>query len=82
VVDEIEQACHGGELNVPMSRGDISRGDIQAQLGEIIAGLKPGRQSPQDITVFDSTGLAIQDIAAGAAVYRKALQVGAGKVLQ
>ena len=82
VVDEIEQACHGGELNVPVRRGEISRGDIEAQLGQIIAGAKQGRKSPQDITVFDSTGLAIQDIAAGAAVYQKALQAGAGKVLQ
>jgi len=82
IVDEIEQACHGGELNVPVSRGEITRQDIQAQLGEIIVGRKKGRETPQDVTVFDSTGLAIQDIAAGALVYRKALQAGAGKVLE
>lgn len=81
VVDDIEQASHAGELNVPISRGEIRREDIQAQLGEIVAGLKTGRRAPEDITVFDSTGLAIQDIAAGALVYRKALQTGAGKQL-
>ena len=81
VVDEIEQSSHAGELNVPISRGEIRREDIHAQLGEVIMGLKAGRQNLEDITVFDSTGLAIQDIAAGALVYRKALEAGAGKEL-
>ena len=47
VVDEIEQSSQAGELNVPISRGEIRRKDIRAQLGEVIMGLKAGRQSPR-----------------------------------
>lgn len=78
VVDDWEQAAHSGEINVPISRGILSREDVWAELGEIVAGTKPGRTSREEITVFDSTGLAIQDAAAAEIVYRKALtkQVG------
>ena len=78
VVDDYEQAMHSGEINVPISRGILSKEDIYAELGEVVAGLKPGRTSPDEITVFDSTGLAIQDVAAAWLVYRKALERGVG----
>jgi ornithine cyclodeaminase/alanine dehydrogenase-like protein (mu-crystallin family) len=65
-VDNWEQASHGGEINVAVSRGLMRRGDIYAELGEIVVGRKPGRQDPHDVTVFDSTGLAIQDAACAA----------------
>jgi alanine dehydrogenase len=71
VVDNWEQASHGGEINVAVSRGLMRRGDIYAELGEIVIGRKPGRQDPHDVTVFDSTGLAIQDVACAAHVYRR-----------
>ncbi|HKM75348.1 MAG TPA: ornithine cyclodeaminase family protein [Candidatus Bathyarchaeia archaeon] len=51
---------------------------IYAELGEIIAGMKPGRTSPDEITVMDSTGLGIQDVAAGLAAYRLAKDKGIG----
>lgn len=76
VVDDYEQACHYGELNVPVSKGIFKREQIHAELGEIIVGRKAGRTSDDEITVFDSTGLAIQDLAAAALVYRKARKVG------
>jgi len=79
VVDDIEQAIHGGEVNVALSKGDIARGDIYADLGEIITKKKPGRTSPKEITVFDSTGLAIQDIATDWIVYKKAKKLGKGR---
>jgi alanine dehydrogenase len=79
VVDDVEQAIHGGEVNVPLSKGLISRGDIYADLGEIVTGKKPGRTSRDEITVFDSTGLAIQDIATDWFVYRKAKRLGKGR---
>ncbi|MGC8816729.1 MAG: alanine dehydrogenase [Candidatus Hadarchaeum sp.] len=79
VVDDIEQAIHGGEVNVPLAKGLISRGDIYADLGEIVTKKKPGRTSHDEITVFDSTGLAIQDIATDWYVYRKAKRLGKGK---
>ncbi|MCX8183924.1 MAG: alanine dehydrogenase [Crenarchaeota archaeon] len=76
VVDDYEQACHYGELNVPVSKGIFKPEQIHAELGEIIAGRKPGRTSDDEITVFDSTGLAIQDLAAAALAYRKARELG------
>jgi alanine dehydrogenase len=73
VVDEPEQSLHGGELNVPVSQGFLSEHDIAATLGDVIRGAKPGRTSAEEITVFDSTGLAIQDIALASALYERAL---------
>ena len=72
VVDDFEQACHSGEVNVPLTKGIISKEDIYAELGEIIVGKKPGRLSDDEITIFDSTGLAIQDLATATLVYKKA----------
>ncbi len=78
VVDDIEQAVHGGEINVAISKGVIKPEDVYATLGEVIAGLKPGRERDDEITVFDSTGLAIQDIAVADVVYRKAKEMNVG----
>ncbi len=72
VVDDSAQACHSGEVNVPLSCGAISESNIYGALGDIIAGKIPGRQNDDEITVFDSTGLAIQDIACAKLVYEKA----------
>jgi len=77
VVDDYEQAIHGGEINVAISKGVIKREDIYATLGEIITGVKKGREG-NEITVFDSTGLAIQDIATASVVFEKAVKMGAG----
>jgi alanine dehydrogenase len=71
VVDHWEQASHGGEINVPVAQGLIRREDIWADIGEVVCGKKKGRQSQEEITVFDSTGLAIQDVACAAHVFRK-----------
>ncbi|MGB9842680.1 MAG: alanine dehydrogenase [Candidatus Bathyarchaeales archaeon] len=78
VVDDWEQAAHSGEINVPIAKGILAKKDVWAELGEIVAGAKPGRTSKEEITVFDSTGLAIQDAATAELVYRKALakQIG------
>jgi alanine dehydrogenase len=78
VVDEPEQSLHGGELNVPVSQGLLSEHDIAATLGDVIRGAKPGRTSAEEITVFDSTGLAIQDIALASALYERALARNVG----
>ncbi|MBI2869454.1 MAG: ornithine cyclodeaminase family protein [Chloroflexi bacterium] len=71
-VDDIKQASGGGEINVPVSRGLFKIEDIRATLGEVITGQKTGRASAGDITVFDSTGVAIEDIAVARLVYQKA----------
>ncbi|MBE0534277.1 MAG: ornithine cyclodeaminase family protein [Phycisphaerae bacterium] len=71
VVDNWEQASHSGEINVPVSHGLLTRDDIHADIGQIVCGAKPARQTEDEITVFDSTGLAVQDISAATAIYRK-----------
>ncbi|WP_428261533.1 ornithine cyclodeaminase family protein [Haliangium sp.] len=73
VIDDHGQAHHSGEINVPLATGALSEGDIHATLGEIVAGAKPGRQG-SEITVFDSTGLAIQDVAVARAIYDTAVE--------
>jgi len=78
VVDDIAQAAHSGEINVPISEGALKPDDIFAQIGEIIVGKKPGRTSEDEITIFDSTGLGIQDVAVGSVVYENALRSGMG----
>ncbi|MCK9297467.1 MAG: ornithine cyclodeaminase family protein [Methanoculleus sp.] len=68
-VDDPGQATHSGEVNIPISTGDYDPGRIAGTLGEVVVG-KKGRSSPDAITVFDSTGLAIQDLAIAALVLR------------
>jgi alanine dehydrogenase len=70
IVDDIEQACHSGEVNVPLSEGIIVRENICGTIGEVITGALAGRQNSREITIFDSTGLAVQDIMCAKAVYR------------
>lgn len=78
VVDEPEQSLHGGELNVPVSQGLLTEAAIVASLGGILAGNQIGRRDPNEITVFDSTGLAIQDVALAAAIFERAKERGMG----
>ncbi len=82
VIDELEQSSHGGELNVPIEQGLYDASRIAATLGQVITGEKPGRTSPSEITVFDSTGLAIQDVAVAAALYELARQRGVGQAIE
>lgn len=79
VIDDLHQAEGGGEINVALSRGELEVGDLHASLGEIIAGRAPGRENEDEITVFDSTGLAIQDVAVARIVYEAALGRGLGR---
>lgn len=81
VVDEREQAIHGGELNVPIWRKQFDPRDIHASLGEILVGRTCGRRSPHELTVFDSTGLAIHDVSLGASLLRRARRRGMGRSL-
>jgi alanine dehydrogenase len=70
IVDDWAQASHSGEINVPISEGAILKEDVHGQLGEIAAGKKPGRTGKGEITLFDSTGLAIQDVACALLVHK------------
>jgi alanine dehydrogenase len=78
VVDDIVQAVHSGEVNVPISEGLLNSQEIHAQIGDVIIGKAPGRTSSDEITIFDSTGLAIQDVATGNVANRNALAAGRG----
>jgi len=69
VIDDWTQASHSGEINVPLQKRQIAKKDIHATLGDIVAGKAKGRTSDEEITLFDSTGLAIQDISCAYAVY-------------
>ncbi len=78
VVDVLEQAATMGDLHHALAAGVVTRSDVRAELGEVVAGRKPGRASPTETIVFDSTGMALQDVAAAAAVYERALETGRG----
>jgi ornithine cyclodeaminase/alanine dehydrogenase-like protein (mu-crystallin family) len=75
--DEWEQASHGGELTGAVAAGVLSRGDV-TELGAVCAGLAQGRGADGEITIFDSTGLAIQDLAIAVGAL-EALRAGAVK---
>lgn len=79
VVDDLAQAQGSGEINVPLRQGQIAVEDLHASLGEVVAGLEPGRTSEDQITIFDSTGLAIQDVALARVVYDAARDRGIGR---
>ncbi|HET7323990.1 MAG TPA: ornithine cyclodeaminase family protein [Halococcus sp.] len=79
VIDDYAQTTHSGEISIPYSEGVIDDSDIDAAVGEIVVGEKPGRTSEDGITVFDSTGLAIQDVATAHVVYEHAREVGGGQ---
>lgn len=66
--DEWEQASHGGELTAAVEAGMVSRADVR-ELGDVLTGAAPGRSGPRATTLFDSTGLAIQDLAISLALF-------------
>jgi alanine dehydrogenase len=82
VVDSWEQASHSGEINVPLAKGLIKKEDIYGELGEIVSGKKPGREREEEITIFDSTGLAIQDLYTASLVYKEAKRKKIGKEIK
>lgn len=73
VVDSLEQCAEIGELHHALDAGLLTKSDVHAELSELAAATKPGRLSREEITVFDSTGTAIQDVAAAALVFEKAM---------
>jgi alanine dehydrogenase len=68
VCDEWEQASHNGDIARAVEAGKLRREDV-AELGRVLIGEEEGRRSDDEITVFDSTGLAVQDLAVAIAVY-------------
>jgi alanine dehydrogenase len=76
--DDLAQTQLIGEINVPLARGEITLAHVQGTLGEVVAGKKTGRANPEEITVFDATGMAVQDLALGLMIYRRAQERGLG----
>jgi alanine dehydrogenase len=78
VVDVLEQCAAIGDLHHAIAAGVMSKSDVYAELGAIVTGRTPGRTSAEEIIIFDSTGTALQDVAAALLVYEKALAAGKG----
>jgi alanine dehydrogenase len=83
VVDSL-QAClaEAGDLIIPLEKGVISKLDIHAELGQIINGDRPGRESDNEITFFKSVGVAVQDVTAANEILRAAEPQGLGTVVE
>jgi alanine dehydrogenase len=82
VVDVLEQSATIGELHHALAAGVMTRADVRAELGDVIAGRRPGRLGDEEIVVFDSTGTALQDVAAAVAVHQRAVATGRGVRLE
>jgi ornithine cyclodeaminase/alanine dehydrogenase-like protein (mu-crystallin family) len=78
VVDILEQCAAIGDLHHAISAGGATRAIVHGELGAIVCGRKPGRSCEQEITIFDSTGMALQDVASAAMVYERAVAAGKG----
>lgn len=81
VADHIEQCASIGELHHAIDAGVASRASVHAELHELVARTKRGRSTAEEITIFDSTGTALQDVAAALAVYRKVQATGEGRYI-
>ena len=82
VVDRLDQCLRLGELHHVVEAGTLAEGDVWAELGEVAAGSKPGRQSDAEITVADLTGVGIQDAAVANVVVAEAIRRGVGRTLE
>jgi ornithine cyclodeaminase/alanine dehydrogenase-like protein (mu-crystallin family) len=81
VVDVLEQCATIGELHHALRGGIVTLADVYADLGEIVTGRKQGRTSDEETIIFDSTGTALQDVAAAAIVYERAAVAGIGATI-
>jgi ornithine cyclodeaminase len=70
-----------GDIVLPIEEGRFAADRIAGEIGELFAGRVPGRLSDRDVTLFESLGMAIEDVAAADMVYRRAAQVGIGRGL-
>jgi len=77
-VDDIRQCRSDGEINVPLREGLITEEDVAGEIGKVVVGELEGRQSDDQVTVFDSTGIALQDSATVPLEYERALAAGVG----
>lgn len=78
VADALEQCATMGDLHHAIHAGLMRREDVRAELADVVSGKRAGRTSPDEIVVFDSTGTALQDVAAAALAYERAQSSGVG----
>lgn len=81
-VDDRAQSVATGELEVPVKQGAITPDDIVAELGEVIAGRAQGRTSNDQVTVFDTSGIAVQDLQSSKVAYDRAVEAGLGATVE
>ena len=82
VVDVLHQCAEIGELHHALKAGVLTRERVHAELADVVVGRRPGRTREDEITIFDSSGTALQDVAAAVAVYEKAGAAGRGTVVK
>jgi len=82
VTDLTEQASYMGDLYHAIKAGAMRAGDVWAELGELVAGTKPGHSAPEEITLFDGSGVGIQDVAASVRAFTLARKRNAGNSLR
>ncbi len=78
VVDVLDQCASMGDLHHALEAGVVTREGVHAELADLVSGRRPGRRTTDEITIFDSTGTALEDVAAAAVVYEKAVARGVG----
>jgi ornithine cyclodeaminase/alanine dehydrogenase-like protein (mu-crystallin family) len=81
IADILDQCAESGDLHHAIEACAMTRADVHAELGDIVAGRKPGRRTSDEITLFDSTGTALQDVAAARLAYERACTAGRGRPL-
>ena len=81
VVDALPQCAELGELQHAVAAGLLAADQVHADLAQVVAGVRPGRTSTDEITIFDSTGTALQDLAAAMAVEERARAAGGGRTI-
>ena len=81
VVDVLAQCAAMGDLHHALDAGLVTVSDVHAELGDLVVGRKPGRTNPDEITVFDSTGTAVQDAASAVWIYQRAIASNIGSFI-
>ncbi len=76
------QCTEKGKNCAPLNKNIIAKDDIHAEIGEVLLGGKPGRESDEEITIFDSTGMAIQDNTTASKIYHNAIENNVGSFFQ
>jgi ornithine cyclodeaminase/alanine dehydrogenase-like protein (mu-crystallin family) len=81
VTDLTEQCSYMGDLHHAIRAGVLETADVYAELGDLVAVRKPGRTTPEEITLFDGSGVGIQDVAASVRAFALARKLNAGRSL-